>query len=148
MARHPQSDPQTDAILLVARELCGIREQLVKQQDNNAILCRMEEIENKIMSAVSEYSELVNTKFSEIGDSVDEVVAAVSGVSGDVASLKDIILKLENNPGPISPEDQALLTQGVARVTALSDRLNGVATTLKELDAATATTEVPPVPEQ
>lgn len=146
MSHLPDNDRRVDPILLVVRELRGIREQIEQHNKNNSVLCRMEEMEKRIMSAISDYSDAVEAKFTEIGTSVDEVVAAIAGVTGDVASLKDIILKLENNPGSITPEDQALLTSGVAKVTALSDRLKGVSAALKELDSATATTELPPVP--
>lgn len=148
MARVLNSDRQADAILLVVRELCGIREQLVKRNDNNAVLFRMVEMEQKIMSAISENSEAMNQKFSEIGDTVDELVSAMTGVSGDVANLKDIISKIDTNPGPISPEDQLLLTSGLVRATALLERLKAVSSALKELDAATDATVIPPAPEE
>lgn len=81
------------------------------------------------MSAISDYSEKVDAAFAEIGTAVD-------GIQSDITSLKDIILKLQNNPGPISPEDQALLDQGVAKVTALADKV-------KALDAQTDSTATP-----
>lgn len=96
------------------------------------------------MSVISDYSAVVDKKFDDIATSVDEIVASQTGISGDVAGLKEIILKLQNNPGPISPEDQALLDQGVAKVTALATKTAAVSAALKELDAATASP--PPAP--
>jgi len=96
------------------------------------------------MSAISDYTESVDAKFAEIGTSVDELVTSVAGVTGDVASLKELILKLENNPGPITPEDQALLTKSLATVTALADRTKAVSEALKALDAATETPPTAP----
>lgn len=140
----PREDPLVSATLRVVGELHAIHEQLAAINNNNAILNRLAEMEKKIMSAISEYTESVDTKFAEIGTSVDEIIAAIAGVSGDVASLKSIIEKLENNPGPISPEDQVLLTNGLAKVTALSDKLKGVSASLKALDAATETAPTAP----
>lgn len=96
------------------------------------------------MSAVSEFNAVVDAKFTEIGESVDAIVASHAGIAGDVNFLKDTILKLENNPGPISPEDQALLTAAVDRVNGLATKTNGVRDALKALDEATETPPVPP----
>jgi hypothetical protein len=120
--------------------LGGVLEQL-KDNKHNAILRRMAELEEKVMSAISDYSTVVDATFTAIGTSVDEIVASQAGITLDVAGLKEIILRLQNNPGPISPEDQALLDSGVAKVTALAGRVAAVSSALKELDAAT---EAPP----
>ncbi len=93
---------------------------------------------------IEDYTAAVDAKFAEIGTSVDDIVTSVAGVTADVTSLKDIILQLQNNPGPISPEDQALLDKGVANVTALATRVADVSAALKALDAATETP--PPAP--
>jgi hypothetical protein len=140
------------AIVNLVHEMQKTREQSVidlewrKLHSEFATKHDLEHWSNKIMSAISDYSAKVDAAFTEVGTSVDEIVASVAGVSGDVASLKDIILKLQNNPGPISPEDQALLDTGVTKVTAVSDRLKSVSAALKELDAATEGTIVEPPP--
>lgn len=136
---------QVNATLLVAHRLGEINEQLRLHNNNQAILARLAEMESKIMSAISDYTDAVDAKFSEIGTSVDELVTSVAGVTGDVATLKELILKLENNPGQISTEDQALLTKSVATVTSLADRTKAIAAAAKELDAATETPPTPPV---
>lgn len=96
------------------------------------------------MSVIQDYSNVVDQKFNEISTSVDEIVVSQQGIASDVASLKDIINKLQTNPGPITPEDQALLDSGVAKVTALATKTAAVSAALKELDAATETP--PPAP--
>lgn len=90
----------------------------------------LKETEHKIMSAISEYAGRVNTAF-------DKLATAVDGVAGDVAFLKEKILELQNNPGPISAEDQAILDQLEARTAGLADKTAA-------LDAATA--DRPPEP--
>jgi len=114
-----------------------LRQALASKED-------LKQWKEEIMSAISTYTDAVNSAFAEIGTSVDEIVTSVAGVSGDVASLKDIILKLQNNPGPISAEDQALLDNGVIGVTALAERIKKVSSALKDLDAATESAPVPP----
>lgn len=97
-------------------------------------------------SPIADYVAKVNAAYTEIGASVDQIAASVTGVAGDVASLKDIILKLQNNPGPITPEDQALLDSAVATVTALSEKTKTVAEAVKQLDADTEGPIVEPPP--
>ncbi len=70
-----------------------------------------------------------------ITEAFDKLGVAVDGVSADVDFLKAEILKLQNNPGPISAEDQAILDGLVTRSQGLSAKVEA-------LDAAT---ENPPV---
>lgn len=95
------------------------------------------------MSAISEFSERVEAKFTEIGASVDAAVASVGGVTADVTSLKEIIRQLQENPGPITPADQALLDRAEGIVNGLATKTTGVADALKALDDSTAATETP-----
>lgn len=89
----------------------------------------LELMESRIMSVISDFGDRVTAKFDELGKAVD-------GVAADVAFLKAKIEELQNNPGPITPADQAILDALEARVGTLSDKV-------KALDAAT---EEPPVP--
>jgi peptidoglycan hydrolase CwlO-like protein len=81
------------------------------------------------MSAISDFAATVNQQFTDIGTSVD-------GLTADVAQLKAKIDELQNNPGPISPADQALLDD-------IQNKANAVSQKLKALDDATAPDEVP-----
>lgn len=101
------------------------------------------ELGNRIMSAISDYAARVDTVFTSIGESVDSVQASLAGLTTDVDGLKKIIADLQNNPGPITPADQALLDAGEAKVGGLADKLKLVAAALSALDAAT---ENPPTP--
>ena len=75
------------------------------------------------MSAISDYAAKVNA----FNDRVD---AAIAGVTGDVEAQAALIKQLQDNPGPITPEDQAILDQLEARNAAQ-------ATKLEALDALT-----------
>lgn len=70
----------------------------------------------KLMSAVSDFAD----KMKVHNDAVD---VAVDGLTADIASLKQMITDLQNNPGPISPADQALLDALEVKAQAVSDKL-------------------------
>lgn len=96
------------------------------------------------MSKISEYSTLVNTQFDTISSAVDEIVVSQDGIAQDIAFLKALILELQNSPGAITPEDQAILDSLVARITGLVTKTTAVSEALKALDASTES--VPPAP--
>lgn len=56
------------------------------------------------MSKVSDYY-AAQTQFNQ------RLEQAIQGVEGDVRSMKEKIDKIQNSPGEISPEDQALLDE-------------------------------------
>lgn len=98
-----------------------------QSEQTNAILRRIDEMEKKIMSKVSEFA----AKQNEFNDRVD---TAVTGLQADIQALNDKIEELQNSPGEITPEDQASLDALQARGQAIADKLEA-------LDALT-----PPVP--
>lgn len=114
------------------------------QQSTNAILLRLAQMEERIMSKISDYATAVNQSYDGIEAALGVVQTSLGGVSDDVAYLKEVIDQLNNNPGPITPEDQALLDAGAARAAALATRVEGVKTALEQLDAATTRPEPPP----
>jgi outer membrane murein-binding lipoprotein Lpp len=95
---------------------------------------------------IVDYTNAVKTAFTTIGGSVDEIVASVNGVAGDVAALKAKIDKLQNNPGVLSAEDQALLDESQALANGLSTKIAAVKAQVKTLDDSTAPDEVPTPP--
>ncbi len=103
------------------------------------ILQRLNQIESKLMSAISDYTTAVNAKLDEIDTEVSVLTAGITGVSQDVAFLKDAIEKLQTNP-----QDQALLDASIARVNSLSDKLKPLSDSIAALDAATDSTPTPP----
>lgn len=112
---------------LLARFVCAI-EGLV-EQNCFATKRDLQEMEARLMATIKEFSDKVNASFDKVG-------LAVDGVMGDVQWLKDKITELQNSPGAITPEDQALLD-------AIEDRANQLVTKVETLDAAT---EHPPTP--
>lgn len=95
------------------------------------------------MSAISDYAAAVETAFSNINVSVETLGTGITGVTKDVADLKAIIEQINNNPGPISTEDQALLTNSLAKLDGLKSTLQSLAEAASNLDNATGE---PPVP--
>ena len=102
----------------VIRSICGL-----------ATLNDLQEMEVRIMGSIQDFGNRVNTAF-------DQIHAAVTGIADDIDWLKQEIIRLQNTPGPISPEDQAILD-------ALEARVGGMVTRIDALDTATAR---PPTP--
>ena len=132
-----KEDRLADAIEHLSQVLDGF-------DKTNAILHRLDQMECSLMSKLSEYVDRVTASHDAISASVDAIVTSVTGVAGDVTELKRIILELQNNPGPISAEDQALLDALEVKVGALVARTDAVKASVAELDAQTA--DVPPPP--
>lgn len=95
------------------------------------------------MNEIRDYITAVDTAYNTIDEAVSALETSLEGVADDVKFLKETIAALENNPGPISAEDQALLTAALNRVTALAARLSTVRETLTTLDNATTRPEPP-----
>lgn len=95
-------------------------------------------------SPIKVYTDAVNKTFDLIDQGLDAGVNSAVGVADDVAFLKETIDRLQNNPGPISPEDQALLDAAQTRATASASRSSALRDALKALDDATAR-PTPPV---
>jgi hypothetical protein len=93
---------------------------------------------------IQSYAAKVNVAFDEIGASVDTLVGSLAGLTTDVTFLKDTIVKLQNNPGPISAEDQALLDAGVPRAEAAVAKLKAASDQAKALDETTGEPIVEP----
>lgn len=152
MDKHQDRDDRmlAEAIQSLVREVHAFRKQVEEfctrtaGHSENQILTRIEKKVENIMSAISVYAEQVEAAFTDIGTSVDTLVTGVTGIAGDVAGLKDLILKLQSNPGPITPEDQAILDQLIVKITALADRIKPLAETVQALDAATDEVPAPP----
>lgn len=92
----------------------------------------LKEMENKIMSAISDYATAQNAKLDALATSVD-------GIVQDVAFLKAKIEALQNSTGTVNAEDQALLDSLQNRIGTLSDKV-------KALDDATDSSQNPPPP--
>ena len=71
------------------------------------------------MSAISEFSNR-QTNFNQRLD------AAIKGIAGDVEALKAKILELQNTPGVITPEDQALLDEMESRTATITAKLEAL----------------------
>lgn len=80
------------------------------------------------MSKIGDFAALVNSHN-------DKIDAAVAGLTQDVQTLNDKITELQNSPGEITAEDQALLD-------GIQSRSQGIVTKLEALDALTP----PPAP--
>jgi hypothetical protein len=126
-------DKLVEAVIIVGREVHEMHKAFTAAAAalvlNNTILCKLDNLERNIMSAISEFA----TKQNAFNDRLD---AAVTGLSGDVQALNDKITELQNTAGQITPEDQALLDN-------IQQRNEAIATKIEALDSLTPPT--PPV---
>ncbi len=113
------------AITGLAHEVRALVHAVSSNLPRAATACDLHKTEERIMSAIKDFSDKVDAAFEEIGTSVD-------GVQSDVTALKAKIDELQNSSGTVTPEDQALLDQIQARATSLAEKV-------KTLDAATET---------
>lgn len=89
------------------------------------------------MPGIKDYVAATNAAFDAIDTALDTAQTHASGLADDVAFLKDTIKQLQDNPGPISAEDQALLDAAQARVNGMGNKASSLATALSNLDDAT-----------
>lgn len=88
-----------------------------------------------IMSRISDFAATTNAFMNTLG-------TAIENIAQDIAALKATIETLQNSPGAMTPEDQALLDQAQAQLEAMATRA-------QEIDAMTppVAVEEPPVEE-
>jgi len=114
-----------EAISLLTHEIKVSREQKCtefewfKSHHGLATKNDLKDTENKIMSAISDFA----AKQKAFQDKQD---AAVAGLTEDVQTLNDKITELQNTPGQITPEDQALLDDITARGAAITAKLEAL----------------------
>lgn len=132
-----------EAISLLTCELHESREQRktefewFKSHSNLATKCDLKELKEAIMSAISDYVAEVNTSFDEIDTALETSNTRLTGLTDDIAYLKETIDKINNSPGAITPEDQASLDGLKARAVAAGSKLAAFKTALEALDKAT-----------
>lgn len=105
------------------------------------ILHRINELESKIMSKITDFATAQQAFNDQQSAAIDGITSSITGLQGDIAALNQKITDLQNSPGTITPEDQALLDSLQAQGGTISSRLQSVASALATLDAQT-----PPTP--
>lgn len=147
-AKHDDSDKLVEAIVLLAHVVKKASNARSREFDwyrshiELATKCDLKEMECRIMAKISDFLTKQEAFNAEQETAIDEVVAAVGGVSGDVAELNRIIKELQESSGGVTPEDQARIDALETKGAALGAKLKGASDALKALDEQTP----PPVP--
>lgn len=100
------------------------------KSDQPATKQDLEEMETRLMSSISDFAahqSAFNTRLD----------TAITGLQADVEALNAKIEELQNSPGSITPEDQALLDE-------LTSRGEAITAKLEALDALTPPPPPPP----
>lgn len=79
----------------------------------------IEETEKKIMSAISDFSAKQKAYNDRISNAID-------GISTDIGALNDKITELQNSPGAITAEDQALLDEAQRQGEAVATKVEAL----------------------
>lgn len=114
---------------LLSRFVCALETLADRSRDDLIFKCDLLAMEIKIMTAIQNFEVKMTSFLGKIGTAFD-------GVASDVQFLKDKIAELQNNPGPISAEDQAILDAMETKATALTAKV----------EALDASTNNPPTP--
>jgi len=109
------------------------------------------DIERHIMGVLNDYLKKQQEWNTRQGAAIDSAVASLDGLVLDVKNLNDKIIELQNSPGVVTPEDQALIDQQLALGEAATIKVEAFANALKALDhqntqppAVPAASTVPP----
>lgn len=130
----------TAAVLQCAREI----HELHLSHNNNAILQRIAQMEERIMSVISDFAAKQKAFNDRQTAAVDKLVTGVEGLTGDIKTLNDKITELQNSPGGVTPEDQVLINELETAGEALATKAEAIATAIDQLDSQTPPV-VPPV---
>ena len=65
----------------------------------------------------------IKTFAAAVKASFDKIGTAVDGLTQDIKTLNDKITQLQNSPGTITPEDQALLDEVQAQAGSIADKV-------------------------
>lgn len=149
---HTHEDRQLSCeISLLTRELHEILEVMrngiewIKSHSQLATKCDLKEMETHIMSVISDFVAKQKTFNDRQGAATDGLVTSVGGITTDIKALNDKIEELQNSPGGITPEDQALLNELEIAGDALATKVEAAAAAAKALDDLTPPV-VPPAP--
>jgi len=108
-----------------------------KSQSSGVTKNDLDTLEKNIMSAFSDFAAKQKTFNDRQSAAIESIATSVTGLTGDVKSLNDKITELQNSPGTITPEDQALLDDLQAQGEAAATKAEGVAAAVKALDDQT-----------
>lgn len=128
------------ALELIALNLIELRRISEHQQNNNAILNRIAELESNIMGKLTDFLNQQKAYNAQSKTAIDSIAATVTEVAADVDGLLAKIEELNNNPGVFTPEDQALVDQLITEGAEAAGKLTTAAETLAAINS-----KVPPV---
>lgn len=93
------------------------------------------------MSAIADFAAKQKQFNDRQATAIDGAVQSLQGLTDDVAALNKKIDELQNSPGSITPEDQALLDDLQSQGDNVAQKAEALATALQALDSQT-----PPTP--
>jgi len=143
---HHEPEPTVvlaNSILLLAREV-GFSNQLRKQEldffkslSQFATKDDLNNLGNKIMSAITDFAAAMKTFTDEQSADIDKILVSITDIDGDVASLNAKIQALIDSAGSLSDEDKAALASVLTDSSALATKTANAVTVAQALDDKT-----------
>lgn len=96
------------------------------QEDHDQEKHLILEVEKRLIKEIKKIGRCIMTAISDYGEKQKafnaKMAASIDGIVGDIQGLNDLITKLQNSPGSVSPEDEATLNELEAAGQALADK--------------------------
>lgn len=114
-----------ESVILLSREAHDFTQEFKHAMARLGSLCELatkhdlRETKETIMSAIGDFAASVQQSFDAISTDLDTITAGIT-------SLDALITQLQNSPGSITPQDQALLDQIQTNVKALKEKADAV----------------------
>lgn len=143
MIHHDKHDDDKDSLAIAVTRLARSIESLASDVNTKQVLQKLDQMEGKIMSVISEFAAKQKAFNDRQSAAIDAATTSVTGLSGDIQALNDKITELQNSQGSVTPEDQALLDELQTAGDALATKVEGVSSALAALDALTPPTPPP-----
>lgn len=118
----PDSNYGSCGLSLAITSLASAVRELAQSTQQDRLNCRLERIEKRIedmATAIQEFAVKQKAHNDNIGKAIDGIVL-------DIKALNDKIAELQNSPGEVTPEDQALLNELEGQASALAAKLNAL----------------------
>lgn len=134
----------TRAIYDLTIAITFLRVECIKSHCGTITKQDLDKMEHRIMTKISESAARLQAFSERQAAAIDSAVVSLTGLTEDIAELNRKITELQNSPGTITPEDQALLDAAETQADALAVKAEAVSAALKTLDEQTP--PVVPVP--
>jgi hypothetical protein len=143
--RHDGDEQLAQAVLRLAHEFAVFNNEWHKSHSGFVTKQDLKQLEEKIMSAISEFATKQKAFNDRQAAAIDSAVTALTGLTGDIVELNRKITELQNSSGGVTVEDQKTIDELQVQGEAVATKAEALAAALQTLDSQTPPV-VPPTP--